>query len=192
MGYELTMLGPAGAAADREESPAEDIVTPQTATSTVRGSHQSAWPGVLREGLRTRPGGHRGETEVGRVSSDREAGWRAVRLPFGTLYAYSRNHTIKFSALNGLRNSMECESRWRSAYRSRKPPRLMCVMRGIPLGVEVTVAVRLSADAGFVPVLRLAARGTVVRTESRPDGCRGLCGRVYAEADSVRAADPFH
>jgi hypothetical protein len=41
----------------------------------------------------------------------------------------------------------------------------MCVMRGIPLGVEVTVAVRLSADAGVAPVLRLAARGTVVRTD---------------------------
>jgi hypothetical protein len=25
--------------------------------------HRSAWPGVLREGLRTRPGGHRGEAE---------------------------------------------------------------------------------------------------------------------------------
>ena len=67
-----------------------------------------------------------------------------------------------------------CESRWRSAYRSRKPPRLMCVMRGIPLGVEVTVAVRLSANAGVAPVLRLAARGTVVRTEPRPDGSWGV------------------
>ena len=37
----------------------------------------------------------------------------------------------------------------------------MCVMRGIPLGVEVTVAVRLSADPGFAPVLRLGTRGTV-------------------------------
>ena len=50
----------------------------------------------------------------------------------------------------------------------------MCVMRDIPLGVEVTVAVRLSADAGFAPVLRLAARGTVVRTEPRPDGSWGV------------------
>jgi hypothetical protein len=37
----------------------------------------------------------------------------------------------------------------------------MCVMRGIPLGVEVTVAVRLAADPGFAPALRLATRGTV-------------------------------
>ena len=47
----------------------------------------------------------------------------------------------------------------------------MCVMRDIPLGAEVTVAVRLSADAGVAPALRLAARGTVARTEPRPDGC---------------------
>ena len=47
----------------------------------------------------------------------------------------------------------------------------MCVMRDIPLGGEVTVAVRLSADAGVAPALRLAARGTVARTEPRPDGC---------------------
>jgi hypothetical protein len=33
--------GSSGAATDREESPAEDIVTPQTATSTVRRSHQN-------------------------------------------------------------------------------------------------------------------------------------------------------
>ena len=50
----------------------------------------------------------------------------------------------------------------------------MRVMRGIPLGVEVTVAVRLSTDAGVAPVLRLAARGTVVRTEPRPEGCWGV------------------
>ena len=50
----------------------------------------------------------------------------------------------------------------------------MCVMRGIPLGVEVTVAVRLSADPGVGPALRLAARGTVVRTEPRPDGSWGV------------------
>jgi len=50
----------------------------------------------------------------------------------------------------------------------------MCVMRGIPLGVEVTVDVRLSADAGVDPALRLAARGTVVRTEPKPDGCWGV------------------
>ena len=50
----------------------------------------------------------------------------------------------------------------------------MGVMRDIPLGVEVTVAVRLSADAGVAPVLRLAARGTVVRTEPRSDGCWGV------------------
>jgi hypothetical protein len=50
----------------------------------------------------------------------------------------------------------------------------MCVMRDIPLGVEVTVDVRLSADADVAPVLRLAARGTVARTESRPDGCWGV------------------
>ena len=50
----------------------------------------------------------------------------------------------------------------------------MCVMRDMPLGVEVTVAVRLSADAGVAPVLRLAARGTIVRTEPRPDGCWGV------------------
>ena len=52
----------------------------------------------------------------------------------------------------------------------------MCIMRGIPLGVEVTVAVRLSADAGFAPVLRLAARG-----HSGPHGTQagwflGRCG----------------
>jgi hypothetical protein len=50
----------------------------------------------------------------------------------------------------------------------------MCVMRDIPLGVEVTVAVRLSADASVAPALRLAARGTVVRTEPRPDGSWGV------------------
>ena len=50
----------------------------------------------------------------------------------------------------------------------------MCVMRDIPLGVEVTVVVRLSADAYVAPVLRLAARGTVVRTEPRPDGSWGV------------------
>jgi hypothetical protein len=50
----------------------------------------------------------------------------------------------------------------------------MCVRRNIPLGVEVTVAVRLSADAGVVPALRLAARGKVVRTDPRPDGSWGV------------------
>jgi hypothetical protein len=50
----------------------------------------------------------------------------------------------------------------------------MCVMRDIPLGVEVTVAVRLSAEAGVAPALRLAARGKVVRTEPRPDGSWGV------------------
>ena len=50
----------------------------------------------------------------------------------------------------------------------------MSVMRDIPFGAEVTVAVRLSADAGVVPALQLAARGTVVRTETRPDGCWGV------------------
>ena len=49
----------------------------------------------------------------------------------------------------------------------------MCVMRDIPVGAEVTVAVRL-ADAGVAPALRLAARGTVVRTEPGPDGCWGV------------------
>jgi hypothetical protein len=50
----------------------------------------------------------------------------------------------------------------------------MCVMRDIPLGVEVTVAVRLSTDTGGALALRLAARATVVRTEPRPDGSWGV------------------
>ena len=50
----------------------------------------------------------------------------------------------------------------------------MCAMRDIPLGVEVTMAVRLSADAGVGPALRLAAHGTVVRMEPKPDGCWGV------------------
>ena len=50
----------------------------------------------------------------------------------------------------------------------------MCVMRDIPLGVEITMAVRLSADPGVASALRLVARGTVVRTEPRPDGSWGV------------------
>jgi len=50
----------------------------------------------------------------------------------------------------------------------------MRLLRNIPQGASVTVAVRLSVERSTAPALRLAARGTIVRTEARPDGSWGV------------------
>jgi hypothetical protein len=50
----------------------------------------------------------------------------------------------------------------------------MCLSRSIQQGSGVTVSVRLSVASSAAPVLKLAARGTVVRTEERPNGSWGI------------------